>query len=109
MTYARAQVTTRTLRLVAKGQASFVELVTGTYDKLLGGSMSESTADDVGQRHRLARHRPGHRLRWPGHRGHCSEGDRLLTRRDRPVRMAAIWGFLTALSRFTAVLDGARG
>jgi hypothetical protein len=93
--------------LGAKGQASFVELVTGTYDKLLGGSMSESTATT-----------------WVNVIGWLDIALAIVFAAlviaaiaqkaiaYSPVAIglfawAAIWGFLTALSRFTAVLDGA--
>ena len=93
--------------LGAKGQASFIELVTGTYDKVLGGSMSESTATtwvnvigwlDIA----LAVVFVGLVIAAIGQKAIAYS----------PVAMglfawAAIWGFLTALSRFTAVLDGA--
>src|SRR5918994_2028542 len=93
--------------LGAKGQESFVELVTGTYDKLLGGSMSVDTATT-----------------WVNIIGWLDIALAVIfaglvvaaiaqkALAYSPVAMglfawAAIWGFLTALSRFTAVLDGA--
>src|ERR687897_1953011 len=93
--------------LGAKGQASFIELVTGTYDKVLGGSMSESTATtwvnvigwlDIA----LAVVFVGLVIAAIAQKAIAYS----------PVAMglfawAAIWGFLTALSRFTAVLNGA--
>src|ERR687898_1376140 len=93
--------------LGAKGEAKFIELVTGTYDKVLGGSMSENTATtwvnvigwlDIA----LAVVFAGLVI--------AAIAQKALA--YSPVAMglfawAAIWGFLTALSRFTAVLDGA--
>jgi hypothetical protein len=93
--------------LGAKGQASFVELVRGTYDKLLGGSMSEGTATT-----------------WVNVIGWLDIALAIVfiglviaavTQKAiaySPIAIglfawAALWGFLTALSRFTAVLDGA--
>jgi hypothetical protein len=93
--------------LGAKGQASFVELVTGTYDKLLGGSMSESTATT-----------------WVNVIGWldivlavvfaglviAAIAQKAIAYSPFAIGLfawAAAWGFLTALSRFTAVLDGA--
>src|SRR5918995_1923600 len=93
--------------LGAKGQASFVELVTGTYDKLLGGSMSESTATtwvniigwlDIA----LAVVFVGFVI--------AAIAQKAIAYSPVAIGLfawAAIWGFLTALSRFTAVLDGA--
>src|ERR687897_2142653 len=93
--------------LGAKGEAKFAALVTGTYDQLLGGSMSESTATtwvnvigwlDIA----LAVVFVGLVIAAIGQKAIAYS----------PVAMglfawAAIWGFLTALSRFTAVLNGA--
>ena len=93
--------------LGAKGQESFVELVTGTYDKLLGGSMSVDTATT-----------------WVNIIGWLDIALAVIFAglvvaaiaqkaiAYSPVAIglftwAAIWGFLTALSRFTAVIDGA--
>jgi hypothetical protein len=93
--------------LGAKGQASFIELVTGTYDKLLGGSMSEGTATT-----------------WVNAIGWldialavvfaglvvAAIAQNAIAYSPLAIGLfawAAIWGFLTALSRFTAVLDGA--
>lgn len=93
--------------LGAKGQETFVALVTGTYDKVLGGTMSADTATTwvnvigwiditlagafVGLVVAAIRQ---HRIAYS------------------PLAMglfgwAMVWGFLTALSRFTAVVDGA--
>lgn len=92
--------------LGAKGQESFIELVTGTYDKLLGGTMSVDTATT-----------------WVNVIGWLDIAlaavfaalvIAAITRKAiaySPLAMglfawAAIWGFLTALSRFTTVLNG---
>jgi hypothetical protein len=93
--------------LGAKGQASFVELVTGTYDKLLGGTMSESTATSW-----------VNVIGWLDivlavvFAGLVVAAIAQKSIAYSPVAIglfgwAAVWGFLTALSRFTAVLDGA--
>ena len=93
--------------LGAKGEAKFAALVTGSYDQLLGGSMSESTATT-----------------WVNVIGWldialavCFAGlvVAAIARKSiaySPLAIglfawAAVWGFLTALSRFTAVLNGA--
>jgi hypothetical protein len=93
--------------LGAKGKESFIELVTGSYDKVLGGTMSVSTAEN-----------------WVNTIGWLDIGlaaaflgltVSALTGRDAiaysPVAMylfgwAMVWGFLTALSRYTAGLEG---
>lgn len=94
--------------LGAKGEPKFIGLVTGSYDKLLGGSMSTGTAEnivnvigwlDIG----LAVVFAGLVVAAIQKRGIAYS----------PLAMglftwAATWGFLTALSRFTAVLDGAK-
>jgi len=89
--------------LGTKSKDSFIELVTGTYDHVLGGTMSASTAQD-----------------WVNFVGWLDIGLAMvfagfvlavLTGRDSiaysPVAMylfgwAMLWGFLTALSRYTA-------
>ena len=93
--------------LGAKGTAKFADLVTGTYDKVLGGSMSTSTATDIVKV-----------IGW------IDIGLAAIfiafvvsALRDRPLAYsplamgffgwAMVWGFLTALSRFTAVMNGA--
>jgi hypothetical protein len=93
--------------LGAKGEEKFVALVTGNYDKLLGGSMSDSTATT-----------------WVNVIGWLDITLAIvfaglvvaaLTKKAiaySPVAIglfawAATWGFLTALSRFTAILNGA--
>jgi hypothetical protein len=93
--------------LGAKGEEKFVALVTGSYDKLLGGSMSDGTATT-----------------WVNVIGWLDIALAVvfvglvaaaLSKKAiaySPVAIglfawAATWGFLTALSRFTAVLDGA--
>src|ERR671911_1264973 len=93
--------------LGAKGQAKFVDLVTGTYDKVLGGSMSESTATtwvnvigwlDIA----LAVVFVGLVI--------AAIAQKAIAYSPLAIGLfawAAAWGFLTALSRFTAVLDGA--
>ena len=93
--------------LGAKGEEKFVALVTGTYDKVLGGTMSTSTATS-----------------WVNVVGWLDIALAIvfvglviaaLTDRDNiaysPVAMylfgwAMVWGFLTALSRFTAEMNG---
>jgi hypothetical protein len=89
-----------------KGQESFVELVTGNYDKVLGGSMSGDAATTIVNVIGVV--------------------DVVLTvaflalvgaaLRDHEIAYspiaialfgyAMVWGFLTALSRFTAVMNG---
>ena len=93
--------------LGAKGEQKFVALVTGSYDQLLGGSMSDGTATT-----------------WVNVIGWLDIALAVvfvglvaaaLSKKAiaySPVAIglfawAATWGFLTALSRFTAVLDGA--
>jgi len=93
--------------LGTKSKESFIELVTGSYDKVLGGTMSASTAQD-----------------WVNFIGWLDIGLAVaflgltvaaLTGRNSiaysPVAMylfgwAMVWGFLTALSRYTAGLEG---
>ena len=93
--------------LGAKGNPKFGELVTGTYDKLLGGSMSESTATtwvnvvgwlDIA----LAVVFVGLVI--------AAIARKAIAYSPLAIGLfgwAAAWGFLTALSRFTAVLNGA--
>lgn len=93
--------------LGAKGEAKFVALVTGTYDKLLGGSMSDGTATtwvnaigwlDIG----LASVFAGLVI--------AAITQKAIAYSPLAIGLfawAATWGFLTALSRFTAVLNGA--
>lgn len=90
-----------------KGQDTFVELVTGNYDKVLGGSMSTDAATTI--------------VNVIGVLDVVLAvaflGLVVAARRDHPIAYspaalglfgyAMVWGFLTALSRFTAVMDGA--
>ena len=93
--------------LGAKGQENFVALVTGTYDKLLGGSMSDSTATTI-----------VNVIGWLDIALAVVFAGLIIAAITQkaiaysPLAMglfawAAAWGFLTALSRFTAVLNGA--
>jgi hypothetical protein len=93
--------------LGAKGEEKFVALVTGTYDKLLGGSMSDSTATTI-----------VNLIGWIDialavvFAGLVIAAIAQKAIAYSPLAMAlfawaAAWGFLTALSRFTAVLNGA--
>jgi hypothetical protein len=94
--------------LGAKGEEKFVGLVTGSYDKLLGGSMSTDTATSI-----------VNVIGWVDI-GLAAAFMALVIGAIRrkafaysPVAIglfgwAATWGFLTALSRFTAVLNGAQ-
>jgi hypothetical protein len=93
--------------LGAKGEEKFVALVTGTYDKLLGGSMSDATATtwvnvigwlDIA----LAVVFAGLVV--------AAIARKAIAYSPFAIGLfawAAAWGFMTALSRFTAVLDGA--
>jgi hypothetical protein len=93
--------------LGAKGEEKFVDLVTGSYDKLLGGSMSTDTATSI-----------VNVIGWIDIALAAAFVVLVIgaIRREAfafsPVAMglfawAATWGFVTALSRFTAVLNGA--
>jgi hypothetical protein len=93
--------------LGAKGEEKFVALVTGTYDKLLGGTMSDGTATtlvnvigwlDIALAVVFAGLVVAAIARKPIAYSPLAIG---------LFAWAAAWGFLTALSRFTAVLDGA--
>lgn len=93
--------------LGAKGKESFIELVTGSYDKVLGSTMSTNTAEN-----------------WVNFIGWLDIGLAVaflvltisaLRGRDSiaysPFAMylfgwAMVWGFLTALSRYTAGFEG---
>ena len=93
--------------LGAKGNEKFVDLVTGSYDKVLGGSMSTDTATSI-----------VNVIGWVDI-GLAAAFVALVIGAIRrkayafsPVAIglfvwAATWGLLTALSRFTAVLNGA--
>ena len=93
--------------LGAKGEEKFAALVTGSYDKVLGGSMSDSTATT-----------------WVNVIGWlditlavvfaglvvAALAKKAIAYSPLAIGLfawAATWGFLTALSRFTAVLNGA--
>ena len=92
--------------LGAKGSEKFVALVTGTYDKVLGGTMSTGTANDI--------------VKVIGgidialvvvFAGLVIAAIYRKAIAYSPLAMglfawAALWGFLTALSRFTATLNG---
>src|SRR5215213_603937 len=92
----------------AKGEEKFVALVTGTYDKLLGGSMSDSAATtfvnvigwvDIA----LAVVFAGLVI--------AALTQKAIAYSPLAIGLfawALAWGFLTALSRFTAVLNGAQ-
>src|SRR5215216_3000403 len=93
--------------LGAKGEEKFVALVTGTYDKLLGGSISDSAATTI-----------VNVIGWLDialavvFAGLVIAAITQKAIAYSPVAIglfawAAAWGFLTALSRFTAVLNGA--
>ena len=93
--------------LGAKGEEKFVDLVTGSYDKLLGGSMSTDTATSI-----------VNVIGWVDIALAAAfvvlvvGAIRRKAYAFSPVAIglfvwAATWGFLTALSRFTAVLNGA--
>jgi hypothetical protein len=93
--------------LGAKGEEKFVGLVTGTYDKLLGGSMSAGTATtwvnvigwlDIALAAVFAGLVVAAIMRKAVAYSPLAIG---------LFAWAAAWGFLTALSRFTAVLNGA--
>jgi hypothetical protein len=90
-----------------KGQETFVALVTGNYDEVLGGSMSTDAATTI--------------VNVIGVvdvvLAAAFLGLVVAARRENPIAYstgalvlfgwAMVWGFLTALSRFTAVMDGA--
>jgi hypothetical protein len=93
--------------LGAKGEEKFIGLVTGTYDKLLGGSMSTATATtwvnvigwlDIALAAVFAGLVVAAIMRKAIAYSPLAIG---------LFAWAAAWGFLTALSRFTAVLNGA--
>lgn len=92
--------------LGAKGQERFIELVTGTYDKVLGGAMSHDTA-----------------VTWVNVIGYldialaalfaglvvAAIAGRHIAYSTAAMALfgwAAVWGFLTALSRFTETMNG---
>jgi hypothetical protein len=90
-----------------KGEEKFVALVTGNYDQVLGGSMSTDAATSI--------------VNVIGAidvvLAATFLGLVVAARRENPIAYspialalfgwAALWGFLTALSRFTAVMNGA--
>jgi hypothetical protein len=90
----------------AKAKDSFLELLTGTYDNLLGGTMSKGTAttivnvigwvDIV-----LAIAFAGLVVAAITHKAIAYSTPAMVL-----FGWATLWGFLTALSRFTATLDG---
>ena len=92
--------------LGAKGSEKFVALVTGTYDKVLGGTMSTATANNIvnvigGIDIALA-------VVFAGLVLAAVYGKAIAY---SPLALglfawAALWGLLTALSRFTATLNG---
>jgi hypothetical protein len=92
--------------LGAKGQETFLELVTGTYDKLLGGSMSNDTA--VGIVNAIGWLDITLSVVFAGLVYAAIAGKKLAysTPAMALFGWATVWGFLTALSRFTAELNG---
>src|SRR5215207_632490 len=92
--------------LGAKAEPEFVDLVTGSYDKVLGATMSHSTA--VGLVNAIGYLDIALAIVFAG----LVIG--AIARKSfafsKPVMYlfgwAAAWGFLTALSRFTAVMNG---
>jgi hypothetical protein len=93
--------------LGAKGEEKFVDLVTGTYDKVLGGTMSTETATSI-----------VNVIGWVDITLAAAFVALVIGAIRRKAfaysavamglfAWAATWGFLTALSRFTAVLNGA--
>jgi hypothetical protein len=92
--------------LGAKGQDSFLELVRGSYDKLLGGSMSHDTA--VGIVNAIGWIDITLFVVFAGLVYAAIAGKRVAysTPAMALFGWAALWGFLTALSRFTAELNG---
>jgi hypothetical protein len=92
--------------LGAKGEDKFVALLTGTYDKVLGGTMSTGTATTIvnvigGIDIALAVIFAGFVIAAIYRKAIAYS----------PLALglfawAALWGFLTALSRFTATLNG---
>jgi hypothetical protein len=92
--------------LGAKGEEKFVGLVTGTYDKVLGGTMSTDTATSI-----------VNVIGWIDialavvFLGLTVAAVMRKQIAYSPLAMylfgwAVLWGFLTALSRFTAELNG---
>jgi hypothetical protein len=92
--------------LGAKAKDSFLELLTNSYDKLLGGTMSHDTAVglvnvigylDIG----LAAIFAGLVVAAIRHKAIAYSTPAMIL-----FGWATLWGFLTALSRFTATLNG---
>jgi hypothetical protein len=92
--------------LGAKAEPKFIDLVTGNYDKVLGGTMSHSTA--VGFVNAIGYIDIALAIVFAGLVIGAIAGKGFAF--SAPVMYlfgwAAIWGFLTALSRFTAVMNG---
>ena len=92
--------------LGAKAKESFLELVTNSYDKLLGGSMSHETAvgivNVVGYLDiALAIVFAGLVVAAIRHQAIAYSTPAMVL-----FGWAVVWGFVTALSRFTATLNG---
>lgn len=92
--------------LGAKAEPKFIDLLTGTYDKVLGGTMSHSTAvgfvNTIGYIDiALAIVFAGLAIAAIARRSIAFSAPAMYL-----FGWAAIWGFLTALSRFTAVMNG---
>jgi hypothetical protein len=90
-----------------KGEEKFIELVTGSYDKVLGGSMSTDAATTIVNT--IGVIDVALSVAFLALVISAFRGDALAY---SPLALglfgwAALWGFLTALSRFTAVLDAA--
>lgn len=92
--------------LGAKGDETFLELVDGSYDKLLGGSMSQDTA--VGIVNAIGWIDITLFVVFAGLVYAAIAGKRIAysTPAMALFGWAALWGFLTAASRFTAELNG---
>jgi hypothetical protein len=92
--------------LGAKAKESFLELITNSYDKLLGGTMSHDSAvawvNTIGYLDiTLAAIFAGLVVAAIAGKGLAYSKPAMFL-----FGWAAVWGFLTALSRFTATLNG---
>jgi len=92
--------------LGAKAEPKFIDLVTGTYDKVLGGTMSHTTA--VGIVNTVGYFDIFLAIVFAGLVVGAIASKRFVFSTPAMILFgwAAIWGFLTALSRFTAVMNG---
>jgi len=92
--------------LGAKAQDTFLELATGSYDKLLGGSMSQDTA--VAIVNTIGWIDIALSVVFAGLVYAAIAGKKIAYSTPAMVLFgwAAFWGFVTALSRFTAELNG---